>query len=57
MARNLQSASEGMLEAIHSMQQAFIKENGRLLTDDEAIKMVDDIRKELREKGDIGNEN
>jgi len=39
------------------MQETFIKENGRLLTEEEAVKVVDEIRGELRKNGDIEYEN
>ncbi|WP_295916429.1 hypothetical protein [Anaerovibrio lipolyticus] len=40
-------------EVIESCRQSFIKANGRLLTEEEAIKFVDEIRKDLRKKGKL----
>ncbi len=45
------------IEALESMRQAFIKENGRLLTEDEAIEFIDEMKKDLYRKGILNHEN
>lgn len=40
-------------EIISSVHESIIKANGRLYTEEEAVKITDEIRKELREKGEI----
>ena len=40
-------------EIISSVHESIIKANGRLYTEEEAVKLTDEIRKELREKGEI----
>ena len=40
-------------EIIESMRASWLKTNGRFLTEEEAIKFVDEIRKDLRKKGKL----
>ncbi|MDE5892971.1 MAG: hypothetical protein K2H45_08630 [Acetatifactor sp.] len=40
-------------EVIESVHQSVIKENGQLYTEEECIQLVDEIRKELRAKGEL----
>lgn len=40
-------------EIISSVHESIIKANGRLYTEEEAAKITNEIRKELREKGEI----
>ena len=40
-------------EVIESMRASWLKANGRFLTEEEAVKFVDEIRKDLRKKGKL----
>jgi len=51
--KKFQRSDRPLSEVIESCRQSFIKANGRLLTEEEAVKFIDDIRKELREKGEF----
>ena len=51
--KKFQRSARPLSEVIESCRQSFIKANGRLLTEEEAVKFIDDIRKELREKGEL----
>ncbi|MBR1740627.1 MAG: hypothetical protein IJ733_01930 [Lachnospiraceae bacterium] len=44
-------------EVIESMQKTFIAKNGKLLTEEEVVILVDEIRAELKKTGEIVNEN
>lgn len=51
--KKFQRSDRPLFEVIESCRQSFIKANGRLLTEEEAVKFIDNIRKELREKGEL----
>ncbi len=53
MSKKLKPTDRNISEVIDSMQKSFIEANGRLLTEEESVKLVDEIRKQLRETGDI----
>lgn len=40
-------------EVLSSARREFIEKNGRLYTTEEVIQLVDEIRKELRENGEV----
>lgn len=51
MGEKLERTDRPIEEALESMRQTFIKENGRLLTEDEAIEFIDEMKKDLYRKG------
>ena len=50
---DVNSTNRDISEVITSMQQTFINEYGRLLSEEEAIRYVDNIRRDLREAGEL----
>lgn len=48
----LKPSNRSFKEIIASTRQAVIETNGRLYTTEEVIQLVEEARKELREKGD-----
>lgn len=51
-SEGLEPTNRTFEEIIVSTQQAVIESNGRLYTEEEAIQLVDEARRELREKGE-----
>lgn len=52
----LQSTNRPIDDVLESMQKTFIAKNGKLLTEEEAAILVDEIRAELKRTGEIDNE-
>ena len=57
MTKKFKPTKRNMVEVIESMQKSFLENNPSLLTEEEAVKCVDDIRAELRKKGELNYEN
>ena len=57
MSKPLKPTNRDISDVIDSMQKSFIEANGRLLTEEESVKLVDEIRKQLKKTGDIDYEN
>lgn len=55
MGEKLQRTDRPIEEVLESMRQTFIKKNGRLLTEDEAIEFIDEMKKDLYRKGILKN--
>lgn len=51
--KGMKPSGRNFNEVIESVHQSVIKENGRLYTEEECIQLVDEIRKELRAKGEL----
>lgn len=51
--KNLNRGNRSMTEILDDMQKTIIRHNGRLYTEEEAIVLTDEIRRELREKGEL----
>ncbi len=49
-SENVKPTDETFGELFTSLREQTIKNNGRLLTEEEALQITDEIRKELREK-------
>ena len=57
MAAKFKRSKRTTSEVLKSMQKTFIETNGFLLTEEEAIRVVDMIREERVKKGELGCEN
>ncbi len=51
--KDVKPSGKTLMESIDSLREIAKKEYGRLLTEEEAVKLTDEIRAELREKGEI----
>lgn len=49
-SKGIKPTERSLSETMESMRNTTIEENGRLLTEEEAIQITDEIRDELREK-------
>ena len=49
--KKFQRSDRSIAEVLDSCRKTFIKENGRLLTEEEAVEFIDLMRKDLKEKG------
>ena len=52
-SEGLKPSNRTFEEVIASARESVIKANGRLYTTEEAIQLVEEARKEFREKGEI----
>ena len=53
MSQTMKPTERSISEILESMRTSFIKEYGRLLTEDEAIRLVDNIREDLKQRGKL----
>ncbi len=51
--KNVKPSGRTFAETVDSIHEIVIEKYGRLLTEEEAVKLTDEIRAELREKGEI----
>ena len=51
--KKFKCSNRPLSEVIESMRASWLKANGRFLTEEETVKFVDEIRKDLRKKGKL----
>ena len=53
MSQTVPKPTMTLMEAIDAMRDGFEKGYGRLLTEEEAVQWVDEIREDLKQRGEL----
>ena len=53
MSQKIKPTERSISEVLESMRTSFKNAYGRLLTEEEAVKLVDEIREDLKQRGEL----